>query len=151
MEKKFLFVVAFVLTFFTGLSWADSAKIYIDDFSIAPGEEISLMVMVEADVYVTQSQFFLEIPEGFELVNKGTERRPVYVSNTDNSSGLVCSTNIIDNQLRVFLSDAYQTGTEEKSGELAVIYVRAKEDVKPGELVISNIDVVMVIMVIFVI
>lgn len=142
MKRKFHFIVAFMLTFIVGQSLADSARIYINDFSVKPGEEIELMVMVEADVYVTQAQFFLKIPEGFEFVNKGDERRPVYVSNTENSTGLTCSSNLIDNQLRVFLSDGNQIGTEEKSGELAVVYLKAKDDVIPGEYLLKLTNVV---------
>lgn len=142
MKRKIFFIAAFLLTLAVGRTWADSARIYVGDFSVDPGEEFELKVMVDADVYVTQAQFCLEIPDGFEFVNKGTERRPVYVNNTENSAGLTCSSNLTGNQLRVFLSDASQIGTEEKSGELAVVYLKAKDDIVPGEYLLKLTDVV---------
>ena len=131
-----------MLTLMAGRSWADSARIYIDDFSVKQGEEIELKVMVEADVYVTQAQFSIEIPEGFEFVNKGTARRPAYGSNTENSAGLAFSSNMTGSQLNVFLSDADQIGTEEMSGELAVVYIKAKDDARIGEHVFKLTEAV---------
>ncbi len=144
--KKNLFK-SFLVFFLMMIAWdaqaQNTTRVYIDDFTIEPGESKELKVMFEGNVYITQVQFTITLPAGLEFENKGTARRPVYVTNTANSSGLAPSTNLIeaDNQLIVFMSDGEQIGTEEQSGELAVVYIKAKSDIAGGNHVATLTDV----------
>lgn len=142
MIKSLLSIVMLFASVLTGHVMAQTARIYVDDFTIHPGESKVMNVMFEADVYVTQAQFFIDLPEsGFEFENKGTTRRPVYGTTTDNSAGLTWNSNIIGKQLRVVLSDMEQIGTEEMSGELAYVYIKADNDVAAGEYVFKMTNV----------
>ena len=144
--KKNLFKSFFVF-FLMMIAWdaqaQNTTRVYIDDFTIEPGESKELKVKFEGNVYITQVQFTITLPAGLEFENKGTARRPVYVTNTANSSGLSPSANLIeaDNQLIVFMSDGEQIGTEEQSGELAVVYIKAKSDVASGDYIATLTDV----------
>ncbi len=145
MKKNLLksFLVFFLMMFAWDAQAQNTTRVYIDDFTIEPGESKELKVMFEGNVYITQVQFTITLPAGLEFENKGTARRPVYVTNTANSSGLAPSTNLIeaDNQLIVFMSDGEQIGTEEQSGELAVVYIKAKSDIAGGNHVATLTDV----------
>lgn len=146
MMKKNQFksiLVFFLMMFAWEALGQNTTRVYIDDFTIEPGESKELKVKFEGNVYITQVQFVITLPAGLEFENKGTARRPVYVTNTPNSSGLAPSANLIetDNQLRVFLSDGEQIGTEEQSGDLAIVYVKAKSDIAGGEYIATLTEV----------
>lgn len=136
MKNLILSVLILPLLFSTQI-WAQSTELYVKDFSIKPGEQYELKVFFKGDVYVTQAQFYLDIPEGFDFVNVGSARRPVYANNTPNSVGLAVSANLPSDingrQLAVVMSDAEQIGTEDTEGELAIIYIRANEDIETGD------------------
>lgn len=121
---------------------AKNTHLYIEDFTIEAGESKEIKLMFEGDVYITQVQFTITLPEGMEFENKGTERRPVYASNTSNSAGLQLSANMIaaERQLIVFMSDGEQIGTEKMNGELAVIYIKASKDMNAGDYTLTLSD-----------
>lgn len=135
MRKTGIYLTTFILSLLCNAAWAQEkdTRIYMDDFSMSAGEEQELMVKFEGNVYITQAQFTIILPEGFEFVNKGTERRPVYARNTANSAGLTLSSNLIGQKLNVTLLDGQQIGTEEQNGDLAVVYIRASEPLTAGQ------------------
>ena len=63
--KKNLFKSILVL-FLLMLAWEaraqNTTRVYIDDFTIEPGESKELKVMFEGDVYITQVQFTITLP-----------------------------------------------------------------------------------------
>lgn len=132
MRKLYLSLLMCILSLVTSQMRASTTKFYAQDFFVEPGQEVEFQILFDGDVYVTQAQFSLEIPSGFEFVNKGTERRPVYGSNTDDSQGLTWASNISGQVLTATLQDATQVGTEDYSGVLAVVYIKAKSDITAG-------------------
>jgi uncharacterized repeat protein (TIGR02543 family) len=148
MKKFVVFFGTILLSFITLAGQVQAqektTRIYAQDFSIAPGDETELVIYFEGNVYVTQAQFYLDIPEGFEFVNKGTARRPVYATNTEISLGLTLSSNLLNEnkQLRITLQDASQIGTEDYSGELAIVYLKANENISPADYTIKLTNMV---------
>ena len=112
---------------------ASTTRFYSEDFFVEPGKEFEFKILFEGDVYVTQAQFSLEIPEGFEFVNKGTDKRPIYGGHTNDSQGLTWASNISGKVLTATLQDPEQIGTEDVSGVLAVVYLKASSDIAAGK------------------
>ena len=144
MKKNYSLILLCMFLSMPALLNAATTKFYAQDFSISPGEETEFTIYFEGDVYVTQAQFYLDIPDGFEFVNKGTERRPVYAVNTDVSTGLTLTANLVNEgkQLRVVMTDNSQIGTDETSGELAKVHLKAKADVAVGNYTLSLTEMV---------
>ena len=119
------------MLFVAGQAWSQSTRIYADGFSISPGESTEWEIMFDGDVYITSAVVVVDIPEGFEFENKGTARRPVYATTSDVSSGLTIASNLVNDgaQLRLVMTDNQQIGTDETSGVLVKVNIKAKEDV----------------------
>ena len=60
-------LTAFLMLFAWGTQAQTSTRLYIDDFTIEHGESKELKVMFTGDVYITQVQFTIALPEGFEF------------------------------------------------------------------------------------
>lgn len=136
MKRIDLFLTMLTLLISTGQAVAQDkqTRIFIDDMTFTPGEELEVKVKFEGNISITQAQFYLDIPTGFEFVNKGTESKPKYAQKTTATEDMQIATNLMNanHQLRVVVSDANQYGTEGTSGELAIIYVKTSEGLTAG-------------------
>ncbi|MBR2237481.1 MAG: hypothetical protein IJ887_06360 [Prevotella sp.] len=122
------------LLLMAGKAWGQSTRIYAEGLSIAPGESTEWEILFEGDVYITTAVVVVDIPEGFEFENTGTERRPVYATTSDVSSGLTIAHNLMNDgtQLRLVMTDNQQIGTDETSGVLVKVNIKANDNVDAG-------------------
>lgn len=75
---------------------APSNKFYINNFSIAAGEEKEVAILLDNNVNFTAFQAELTLPKGLEFVNMGTEESPGYFTLSDRANGHSISSAIID-------------------------------------------------------
>ena len=99
-------------------------RLYIEDFSIAPGEEKAVDVILENDVPVTSLQLYWILPEGFTFNRSSTTS-----SATERLSGdWNISANLHNGQVIVLFEDEYQvTPIEPGKGAICKIYITAPE------------------------
>ena len=145
MKKSFFSLLTLLLLLCAGQSYANikNTSLYFEDFSISPGEEIKLPIMFDGNVTITQVQFKLTAPEGFEFVNKGTARKPSYLELNNNSETMAPTVKVLDgNTLSAVLSDGDQIGTEFEKGILAYIFLKASETLTPNVYIFQVKDVV---------
>ena len=147
--KKFLFTLASLVLFFAGQASANikSTELYVDNLTVTPGEEFDLSIMFRGNVYVSQAQFVLTIPEGFEFVNQQTnpKRDPIYIEMSDVAWPMTPSPVLSADgkTLSVVCTDMQNRGTDEQSGEFAIVYLKATDDVAPGDYTFQLKDVVL--------
>ena len=140
MRKSLFSLVSLLLLFVVQVSAnIKETRLYVNDFTVSPGEEFVLPVMFDGNVYITQAQLELTVPEGFDFdlqeIQVGRKTLTYYSETSEIAANLSPTENLSSDgrTLGIVFTDLTNTGTEEYEGEFAYIYMKVSETLAPGE------------------
>lgn len=119
-------------------AFADN-KLYIEDFTIAPGQTKTLEILLENESPVSSLQFIATLPEGLEYVDNSFAK----VTNRITRSSHSVTVQKGENAFRVIVlstsSKIENSSIKGKSGAILTVDVKAATDYKGGVIVIDDI------------
>lgn len=115
-----------------------SDRLYIEDFSIEPGETLSVPVMLDNDVIYSGLQTDIYLPEGLSIEEEDDEYIIDLTERKDNSHSVACWRQA-NGAIRVYISSSSTAAIKGNSGAIMLISVKAADDFRgPATMALRN-------------
>ena len=141
--ERFIFVSFLISNYLPICAQNLDLSANIENDHISFDEEFVMTISIEGDINITQVQFSVKTAENIEFVNMGSFEKPLYGENMSNSQNMLFFDNLVySSELMVTLLDTLQVGTKEKTGDVAKVYLRSKDNKTMGNSVVSIENIV---------
>lgn len=115
-----------------------SDRLYIEDFSIEPGETLSVPVMLDNDVIYSGLQTDIYLPDGLSIEEEDDEYIIDLTERKDNSHSVACWRQA-NGAIRVYISSSSTAAFKGNSGAIMIISLKADDDFRgPATIALRN-------------
>lgn len=132
--KRIFFAMAIAVM---AISVSARDRLYITDFSIAPGESKTISVLLDNDTTYCALQTDIILPEGL-TIDMDDDEYIIDLTSRKSPDHVVSTNRLVDGSIRVFVSSQNSRPFNGNSGAILTIDVTAASSFEKGNIILTN-------------